>query len=146
MTMNVQGIRKICFESTLYFQASFIEFYVFVLDEIQVRGFKIIYDHIWVGNVREIISKDHQAVLEEGPKTVGMADPKRRSSQWPVMAVMPHQSVSSMSTYPCEGKESWTSHCIQRRRDVTPRRGCDASSRAGVARLVPSQVLLPIKG
>ena len=67
-----------------------------VLDKIQVRGFKIIYDHIWVGNVREIISKDHQAVLEEGPKTVGMADPKRRSSRRPVVAVMPRQRVSWM--------------------------------------------------
>ena len=45
--------------------------------KIDVRGFKIIYDHIWVGNVREINPKNNIRVLEEGPKTVGMAVPGR---------------------------------------------------------------------
>ena len=39
-----------------------------VLDKIHVRGVLIIDDDIWVGNVREIIPKDHQRVLEERPK------------------------------------------------------------------------------
>ena len=43
---------------------------MFVLGEIPVRGPKIVYDNVWVGNVREKIPKDHQRVLEEGPKVV----------------------------------------------------------------------------
>ena len=45
---------------------------MFVLDEIHVRGVKIIDDDIWVQNFREIIHKGHLRVLEEGPKTVSM--------------------------------------------------------------------------
>ena len=39
-----------------------------VLEEIYVRGVKLIDNHIWVGNVWETIHKDHPRVLEEGPK------------------------------------------------------------------------------
>ena len=48
-----------------------------VLDENNVRGFKIIDDRIWVGKVWEIIPKDHLRVLEEGLKTVCKAVPGR---------------------------------------------------------------------
>ena len=41
---------------------------MFVLDEIHVRGVQIIEDRIWVENVQEIIPKDHQRALVEGPK------------------------------------------------------------------------------
>ena len=69
---------------------------MFILYEIHVRGFKLIDDRIWVGNVWEIIPMDHLRVLEEGPKTVGMAvpsRPKRRSSRLPVLGVTPRQRV-----------------------------------------------------
>ena len=35
---NVHDIRKVCLETTLCIYACFIEFYVFVLDKIHVRG------------------------------------------------------------------------------------------------------------
>ena len=65
---NVHDVRKICLEMTLCVQAYFIEFYVFVLNEIHVIGAKLIQDHVWVGNVQEKILKDQQRILEEGPK------------------------------------------------------------------------------
>ena len=77
MTKNVQGVRNICLEWTLYVQASFVEFYVFIFYEIHVRGSKNIYDRIFIGNVREIIPKDHLRAFEEGAKTVCMAVPGR---------------------------------------------------------------------
>ena len=43
---------------------------MFVLDEIYVRGPKLIYEHMRVGNSRENIPKDHPRVLEERPKLV----------------------------------------------------------------------------
>ena len=43
---------------------------MFVLDEIHLKGVKIIKNHICVGKLKEIIRKDHQRVLEEGPKVV----------------------------------------------------------------------------
>ena len=47
--------------------------YVFVLDEIDVVGPKILYEHVWVGNIWESIPKDNPRVLEEGPKLVSKA-------------------------------------------------------------------------
>ena len=47
------------------------------LGEIHVIGAKIIYDHVWVGNIQANIPKDHLRVLEEGLKTVGKAVPGR---------------------------------------------------------------------
>lgn len=41
---------------------------MFVLDEIHVSGPKLIYEHVWVGNVGANNPKDHPRVLEEGPK------------------------------------------------------------------------------
>ena len=49
---NVHDVRKVFFEVTLCILACFVEFYVFVLDEIDVRGLKLVYGHIRVGNVR----------------------------------------------------------------------------------------------
>ncbi len=40
---------------------------MFVFDEIHVRGPKLKYEHVWVGNVLENIPKDHPRVFEEGP-------------------------------------------------------------------------------
>ena len=48
-----------------------------VLDETHVRDVKLTYNRVWVINITEIIPKDHLRVLEEGPKTVGMAVPRR---------------------------------------------------------------------
>ena len=55
----------------------FVDFYVFVLDKNHVRAVKIIEDCILVGNVQEIIPKDHLRVLQNGPKIVGMVVPGR---------------------------------------------------------------------
>ena len=46
---------------------------MFILDVIHVRGVKLIYNCILVGNVWEVIPKDHLSVPEEGPNFVGMA-------------------------------------------------------------------------
>ena len=70
---NVHDVLKVCLEMTLCVLACFVEFYVFVLDEIHVRDSKIVYDHVWVGNVLENVPNDHPRVLEEGPK-VGAQD------------------------------------------------------------------------
>ena len=43
---------------------------MFVLDEIYVRGLKLINDCIWVGNISEILSKEKSRVLEDGPMFV----------------------------------------------------------------------------
>ena len=40
---------------------------MFILGEIYVRGPKLIYGHVWVGNVWENIPKDKPRVFEEGP-------------------------------------------------------------------------------
>ena len=48
----------------------FVEFYMFVLDKIHVRGSKLIEGYVWVVNIRENIPKDHPRVLEEGPMLV----------------------------------------------------------------------------
>ena len=40
---------------------------MFVLDEIYVRGPKLVYEHMRVGKVCENIPKDHPWALEEGP-------------------------------------------------------------------------------
>ena len=73
-----------CHEMTLCVLACFIMFYVFVFDEIQVRGDKIAYNNVLVRNVRENILKDQPRVLEKGPKlrdkTV-LGNPKRRRHQ-----------------------------------------------------------------
>ena len=54
--------------------AFLIEFYVLVLDEINVRVLKLVNKHVWVGKFQENIPKDHQRVLEEGPKLVSKKD------------------------------------------------------------------------
>ena len=64
---NVHDVRKVCLETTLCALVRFVEFYVFVLDEIDVRGHKIVYEHIRVGNVRTKVPKNQPRVLEEGP-------------------------------------------------------------------------------
>lgn len=43
---------------------------MFVVDEIYVRGIKLIEYPIWFVKVQEIIPKDHPRVLDEGPKLV----------------------------------------------------------------------------
>ena len=40
---------------------------MFVLDEIYVRGTKLVYEHMRVGNVHKNIPKYHTWALEEGP-------------------------------------------------------------------------------
>ena len=70
MSKNVHDVRKVCLQTTLCVWACFIEFYVFVLDEIHVRGPKLIYEHIWVGNV--------WAQLHVGP----IRGPRKRTPTW----------------------------------------------------------------
>ena len=64
---NVHDIRKNCLEITLCVLVCFVEFYVFLLDEIDVGGPKLVYDHIQVRKVREKVTKDQPRVLEDGP-------------------------------------------------------------------------------
>ena len=45
---NVHDVRKVCLEMTLCVLACFMEFYMFVFDEINVTGPKLVYEHIWV--------------------------------------------------------------------------------------------------
>ncbi len=64
-----------------------------VLEEINLRGDKIIYNHVWVGNVWSNIPKDQPRALEGGPilgvKTVpGIPKPRR------------HQRLVGLSTPP----------------------------------------------
>ena len=86
---NVHDVRKVCLETTLCVYACFVKFYVFVLDEINVRGPKIIYDHVWVGNTRLNIPKDHPRVLEERPKVGAQDTLPMDGNQRPVGQSMP---------------------------------------------------------
>ena len=45
---NVRDVRKVCLEMTLCVLSCFFEFYMFVLGEIDVVGYKLIYKHIRV--------------------------------------------------------------------------------------------------
>ena len=64
---NVHDVRKVCLERTLCVLACFVELYVFIFDEINLRGPKIVYDDIRVGKILENNPNDKQRVLEEGP-------------------------------------------------------------------------------
>ena len=44
--------KVVCLETTLCVLACFVEFYVFVFDEIDMGGTKLLYNHIRVGNLR----------------------------------------------------------------------------------------------
>ena len=50
----------------------FIKFYVLVVDEIDIRGPKLVFDHFVVVKILKIFHKDQPRVLEEGP----MCEPK----------------------------------------------------------------------
>ena len=54
-------------ERSLSVLVSLVKFYVFVLDEIYVRGPKNVYEYIFIGNVQEKIHKDEPRFLKEGP-------------------------------------------------------------------------------
>ena len=54
---NVHDVRKVCLEMTLCVFACFIQCYALVLDEIYMRGHKLVYDNIRVGNIKENIPK-----------------------------------------------------------------------------------------
>ena len=49
---NVHDVRNDCLETTLCVYVCFVNFYVFVLDQNHVVGPKLVYKHIWVGNLR----------------------------------------------------------------------------------------------
>ena len=121
-----------------------------VLEEIYVRGVKLIDNHIWVGNVWEIIPKDHQRVLEEGSKISLQAVPGRpctRSSQRQIVAATPRQRVPSWGNYPCVKNGSLPSHCFHRQRPVMARRGGDAPSKISRRTTCsPAQVCCQVKG
>ena len=62
---NIQDVRKVCLEMTLCVFAWFVDLYVFVLDEIDVEGNKLVYKHIWIGKVWVKNPRDQERVLEE---------------------------------------------------------------------------------
>ena len=59
------------------------------LDEIHVSGPKIVYNHVWVGNVQEIIPKDHPRVLEEGPKLLAKPVQDSPTKGWESIPIGP---------------------------------------------------------
>ena len=77
---------------TLCLLACLVEFYMFILDEMDVKGIKIVYEHIRVGNVQEKVLKDQPRVLEEWaflePKAVKTSPNRLRQmmDRWPVDA------------------------------------------------------------
>ena len=48
---NVHDVRNACLKMTLCDYVCFVEFYEFFLDEIDVTGPKIVYNHLSIGNV-----------------------------------------------------------------------------------------------
>lgn len=44
-------VQKVSLKTTLYAYVYIVEFYVFILDETDVVGRKLVYKHIWVRNV-----------------------------------------------------------------------------------------------
>ena len=53
-----------------------------ILDEIHVRGAKLVYDHFWVENVHVNILKHDPRVLEEGPKLVPQIAKDSPTNSW----------------------------------------------------------------
>ena len=49
---NVHDVRKVCFEISLCVLECFVLFYVFIFKEIDVRGPKLVYNHIPIGMIR----------------------------------------------------------------------------------------------
>ena len=64
---NVHDVWKVFLETTFGVLAYFSDFLVFVLDNIDVGGPKILYKHIRVEDVFVKVPKDQQRVLQEGP-------------------------------------------------------------------------------
>ena len=64
---NVHDVWKVCLKMTLGLLACFVKFYIFILDDINVGGLKLVYEHIRVINIRASIPKDYPRVLEKGP-------------------------------------------------------------------------------
>ena len=48
---NVHAVQKVYLEMTLCVLVCFVEFYMLILDEIDVRCPKFVYEHIRVGNI-----------------------------------------------------------------------------------------------
>ena len=48
---NVHDVREVWLETTLCVYVCFVEFYVFISDEIYVRGPKLVYEHVLYGKV-----------------------------------------------------------------------------------------------
>ena len=64
MSKNVHDIRKVCLDTCLCVLVCFVEFYVFIFDEIDVRGPTNVFKHISVGKVWVKLLKDQPRVLE----------------------------------------------------------------------------------
>ena len=93
---------------SLCIYACFMEFYFFILDEINVGGPKLVYKYIWAGIVRENIPKDYQRVLEEGPQLVtktAQDSPPTDGNRYLVGHWTPHCVVSSIETYLWERRD-----------------------------------------
>ena len=63
MSRNVHDIWKVCFETTFYVYACFIEIYVFILDEIYVGCPSLVYKTNRDGNVWLKVPKDELSNL-----------------------------------------------------------------------------------
>ena len=60
---EIHDVQKVFLETTLCIFACFVKFYVFVLDEILVKGPKFVCKLIRVKNAQENIPKDHPRIL-----------------------------------------------------------------------------------
>lgn len=65
---NVHDFQKTCPEMTLCVYACFVEFYVFVLDEMDVVGPKLVYEHVWVANAVKTSPRTIQGSLRKDPR------------------------------------------------------------------------------
>ena len=62
---NDPDIRKVCLETTMCVLACFVEFYVFIFDEIDRGDPKLVYEHILVGNVQEKVPRTIQGSIRK---------------------------------------------------------------------------------
>ena len=58
MSQKVHDVQKVSIVSTFYVLICLVVFYMFILDEIHLRSHILVYEHNWVGNVEENLSKD----------------------------------------------------------------------------------------
>ena len=60
---NVHDVRKVCIKITMCVDVWFVDFYVFIADEILLKGPKLVYEYVWVWN----FPKDNPTFLKKWP-------------------------------------------------------------------------------